>query len=826
VLPRPWRALLGRVNDPLPQQPPVEPPPAVQAVEPKPPEPRPSAWSAFVTLLVAAFGVVLPTVTLVIEVSSSWCARDFFDPLPTPVHTLLVACVPAANILALIATQKRTQRLLRASVFLNGVALATGVIYSAIFAPLTPLAVIAVLVLGLGLLPLAPLLSLGMSLVMWRRLKRAHAPDVRVPGPWLGAGVALMAFLAVEARVTGTRLALQGAVHGGPELQRASLEWLRSMGSEHVLLSACYVNPQNASLLNFLLSLDAPVRTDEARTAYYRVTGRTFNSVPKPETLQGGGFARWDDSENWEQAGQLVGGRVPGLSLASSEVKGSVDGDAALAYLEWTMSFATTAEGQSEARTEVVLPPGAVVSRVTLWIDGQEREAAFASTGQVREAYEKIVRRRMDPLLVTQKTRDRIQVQCFPVVKSTPMKIKLGFTVPLVPRDEGRVATLLLPAMAERNFEIAEDFKHVVRVESRRPMTIPAGGSMERRPDGVSEWLAALSTEALTPPRTMLTVERKGAPAVAWTEDMVDGAGYVVRQQVRQAVAEAPGRVILVVEGSEAMKGALPEIAAALSSFPQGTELAVLASRDGVEELLPPGRVDAAALQRVAERVRALPAVGGQDASPALARAWGMQVPLGRTLVVWVHGPHPLEAARVEDAHWWITSRPPAEVLDVMVGWGPNRLARDLADYTTFRSVPRLGTLEEDLKRVFSSWGTAVPEFQRDRLPVAELAVSQEAWKTSSHLARLWAREEVTRLMSSRRPEDREQAITLAARHQLVTEVTGAVVLERKEQYDEAGLKPVDSGTVPGVPEPETWMLLIVASGLLLVAAWRRRRES
>jgi hypothetical protein len=235
--------------------------------------------------------------------------------------------------------------------------------------------------------------------------------------------------------------------------------------------------------------------------------------------------------------------------------------------------------------------------------------------------------------------------------------------------------------------------------------------------------------------------------------------------------------------------------------------------------------VDAAALQRVAEEVRGLPAAGGQDASGALARAWLMLAPQGRTVVVWVHGPHPLAPRQVQDgSFWWLTARPPSEILDVMVGQGPNRVAVDLADHATFRSVPRLGTLEEDLVRVFTAWGSPVPEFHRDRLPVAEAALAGEAWKTSSHLARLWARDEVSRLLAARSPEDREKALELASRHQLVTEVSGAVVLERKEQYDEAGLRPVEEGTVPSVPEPETWMLLAVAC--ILLVALRLRRAS
>ena len=49
----------------------------------------------------------------------------------------------------------------------------------------------------------------------------------------------------------------------------------------------------------------------------------------------------------------------------------------------------------------------------------------------------------------------------------------------------------------------------------------------------------------------------------------------------------------------------------------------------------------------------------------------------------------------------------------------------------------------------------------------------------------------------------------LAQRHQLVTSVSGAVVLETAKQFKDAGLKPVDIGTVPVIPEPETWLLMI-----------------
>ncbi len=823
------------MNEPLKQPLPEEP---SSSEAPPPPHPVPEAKSSkglstFVTVVVALFGVVLPAFTLGFELTQRWCTNDMFDPVPTVVHMILVGGVSAANLLALVAAYRRTPRLLSTAVFLNGMALAVSLLYAIIFLPLLPLAVIAVMIMGLGLLPLAPLLSFLMALILRSRLRRAHPAGAPVAGPWLGVGMALMAFLTVEVPVTGTQIALRTAVNGSPEHQRTAIQWLRRLGHEPTLLSACYVTPRRAPLMNVGMAWSDSVSLEDARAVYYQVTGKTFNSVPKPEGLRPGGSFRFN-TDDVDQAGREVGGRVPGLSLASSELKGSVDGDAALAYLEWTMSFETTEEGQSEARTQINLPPGAVISRVTLYIDGQEREAAFAGTEKVRAAYEAIVQTRRDPLLVTQKGKDRVQVQCFPVVKGPPMKIKLGITVPLLPKDDGRFATLLLPSLAERNFHIPEDFRHAVRVESQRPLTTAAGGGVEQRKDGVSEWLGALGDEALHPPQAVLTVQRKGAADIAWTADMAEPAAYVVRQQLRRTRVEMPARVILVIDGSAAMEDSLPEIASALASFPQGLELAVLASVDGVEELLPLGKVDAAVLQSAAEKVKELSTVGGQDASQALARAWSLVAPQGRTAVVWVHGPQPLEPKGLNEPipvteaspSLWFSSTPPAEVHDVMVGRGPNRVVVDLADYVAFRSLPRTAPLEQDLKNLFTRWGSEAPEFQRDRLPVAEVKLPPEAWKTSAHLARLWAREEITRMLKSGQasPEERVMAAELAAQHQLVSEVSGAVVLERQSQYDAAGLRPVDPGGVPSVPEPETWMLLGVACVLLI--AFRLRKTA
>ena len=87
---------------------------------------------------------------------------------------------------------------------------------------------------------------------------------------------------------------------------------------------------------------------------------------------------------------------------------------------------------------------------------------------------------------------------------------------------------------------------------------------------------------------------------------------------------------------------------------------------------------------------------------------------------------------------------------------------------------------------------------------------------------RLWARDEVLRLAAARKFNE---AMELAARYQIVTAVSGAVVLETNAQYERAGLKPAEAASVPVVPEPQTWMLMLLAFTVFVPRFVRFRRR-
>ena len=142
------------------------------------------------------------------------------------------------------------------------------------------------------------------------------------------------------------------------------------------------------------------------------------------------------------------------------------------------------------------------------------------------------------------------------------------------------------------------------------------------------------------------------------------------------------------------------------------------------------------------------------------------------------------------------------------------------------KTVARMNHLEKDLKTLFAQLTskTKTFEFVRKSKVVAEFPSANEAVQTSDHVARLWANDEVARILAARDSALNDAAIKLASKYQLVTPVTGAVVLETAQQYDAAGLTPVDPGSVPTIPEPEMIVLLIVATVILGCLAWRKLR--
>jgi len=782
-------------------------------------------WGGFTMLA----GVILPAFSILLETTTHMCAEGFFDPIPTLWHVLLVVFVPIANLQVWLAVRRgATDRgpLLGAA---NAVAVGVSLFYTVVYLPLMPLAFLAILLAGMGLLPLAPAFSLVAGLVLRRQLRRVSPQGftVRATGLAAGVGVALLCVALMELPATLTRVGLRMAAADEPARRDEGLRWLRAYGSRDFMLRACYDRSGRATdLLGFLFSVGDPVSPEEARQIYYRVTGETFNTRVPPKRLKG----RWEPQDTLDfdpdQGGEVIAGKVKHLSLAGSRLDGSADADAGLAYLEWTLVFRNNSAAQQEARAEVQLPPGGVVSRLTLWVNGEEREAAFAGRGQTRQAYQQVVSRRRDPVLVTTAGRDRVLVQCFPVPPSGgEMKIRLGVTAPLALEDRGS-ALLRLPHFLDRNFRVPDDFSHAVWVEAGSPLRAEAGElSSERTGAGAYALRGELKDADLSGTASVIRASRSAGVGQAWTRDTRRGGASLVRQFVNEEESAAPSGVVLVLDTSGRVGRWLPEVAAALRTLPPNVNVRLLpAGGNGIYDD-GGGRLRTGAPAEVAALIEKLEAGGGADNVAALARAWEAAAGESRGAVVWVHGPQPLLLRPVEELRQAWERRPEAVTLySVQTEAGPDRVSAKLDGVGMVEPVARAGRLQSDLENLFARLAGRRKQLRFVRVSEsAGRAAAAEGRETSAHLARLWANDEVARLLADRGKNRTEEAVALAASYQLVTPVSGAVVLETAGQYKAAGLQPVEPGSVPTIPEPETVLLLAVAAALLTFAFFRRR---
>lgn len=780
---------------------------------------RPNAWLYFVL----AAGVAGPLIAVVAEIAFGMCSF-VCNPIPTWWHLALLCAVPAGNLVAIWAYFRGDPRGRTAAALLIGLAVGVSFFYSLQFLPIASFSLLAVIFFGLGLPGLTPFFALAASIVAARRLAAAD-PERAVPRLPFRAGVAAAVLVLVLHTFSQaiTLVGMRMAVSGDDAARLRGVRIIRTMGSESAVLRACYGLPIDIWL--GLLSINSGedrVTTQDAREVYYRVTGKPFNSVPPPRRLGPRTTLVSDFEFDSDVGGTAVNGVSRGVSLRSSRMDTVVEPDALVAYTEWTMVFGNSSNTQREARAEIALPPGGVVSRLTLWVDGEEREAAFSTRGKVRAAYQQVaVVERRDPVLVTTCGPDRVLMQCFPIPPDGgTMKVRMGITAPLEIEslDTGRLA---LPRFVERNFRIPDNVTHSLFAESGRDLKL-AGHS-----GGAGRSAAARVPDAeLAARRLELACSRDPDNAAVWVPDILAPDDHAIVQTVERASSPPPAEVAIVVDGSRSLAGLREQIADALHSLPVGCRFQVIHAGDEVRVLVPPVEASADTLRSAADAVVRARFVGGVDSTPALVRAWESVGSSGRGVIVWVHGPQPFASGSGTEQLVQLAERRPGAVklMAVAAADGRNNVLAELERTGAAESVPRRGDLAADLSRLFAGWSDNPPATyaaRRARVPIAEAT----GVRCSPHVARLWARDEVARMCETLDSGRKREASVLAARHQLVTSVSGAVVLETAEQYQRAGLEPVDPASVPEiVPEPSG--LIAVAAGAALLAAGGLRRRA
>lgn len=492
-------------------------PPAIASATP----PKPQSRSKLMLL----GGVLLPAFALAID----RLLGALLDPMNLPWLTLASFLVPVLH----LALWRRPDA--PWAPVLPGFTLVIAGYFAAIFLPILPLVlIISVFVIGLPML--APFTACAAAIAALLRCRNAPAFATRAIA---GAAVALLALVVTELPAWFAREAVS-AVSGHSY-------WVSMPGAGSALARLCNGRQTPLELWAW--------RGHSGRDACalsYLATGAERD--PQPQ-------GRWD----WFRGQTETGPRIAALHLAASEINGEIDGVAGTQSIDWILEFRNDGEAQQEARLRVALPPQGVVRQVSLWVNGEERQAAFGGSEQVRAAYQKVAMvQRRDPLLVTWAGRDEIYVQAFPVQPKSRMRIRLGIVAPLGDR-------FVPPRIVEQNMD---GRAHRLKlsgddgVTARRALVRPVRDPLD------SAWMIAAHRLPPAPLPSPVTVVIDGS---VWMQPHAEAAS----RDLLELVNKTHGRVLVAGEtpvevsslaGARFAAGAdnVPALLRAVRETPQG----------------------------------------------------------------------------------------------------------------------------------------------------------------------------------------------------------------------------------------------------------------
>ncbi|HAL91757.1 MAG TPA: hypothetical protein DCM68_01875 [Verrucomicrobia bacterium] len=422
------------------------------------------------------------------------------------------------------------------------------------------------------------------------------------------------------------------------------------------------------------------------------------------------------------------------------------------------------------------------------------------------------MRQRRDPVLVTTAGPDRVLLQCFPVPVDGSMKTRIGITAPLlVPDAEKPEAALRLPALVEQNFSAAPNLQTTVWIESDQPSLTASEGLKAihgENPSAIRGEIPADDSSSAAFLRIPLAIPY--SPVLSRDARLPEDSAILQTLEASDDKLEFPPALAIVIDGSARMKAYQDLMAKyVFDLIPPGTQVRTILARDVPEALDGPPPY----LLRFA---------GGCDNGAAMVEAAEWSATNGYAPILWLHAAQPLESTDLEALRQIADfSRGKLSILSHQYGPGMDLVSEKLAD---LRLVHPLPVLRDDSSEIVDFLQNKAGRWKREMISKA-FPMSGEFREGSTHIARLWAADEIARLTAPHRKTGHDEALQLARDFQLVTPISGAVVLETAAQYKAHDLTPADPATTPGiVPEPGTLLLLFIGAPLLL--ALRRRQAA
>jgi hypothetical protein len=743
-------------------------------------------WDGWDGLAVTFFGILFPVLLLV--ASSIICHERivrlaFKHPVETLVECAFVILIPIANYYAWTAIRNEDGRHPLRIGLMNGSAIATSFAIAAavgasVFFDYPPAFFVLAMIAG----------STGIaSLYIGSRLRNSAATRqgraTRVLFSGLGVLLSVAGLAACEAKGTAIRVAESMALSDVVAERDKGLSLLRQFDCEQDLRMQCA--DERAAGMPGLFWRVSPERE---RELYFAVTGKPYgNSLTESVYSMSDDYLRR----------HVVGSPVKGLNLLRSQIAGYVNSETLTSTVNWTFVFKNSTFQEQEARAEIAVPPGAVVSDLTLWKDGSQRPAMIGPTDRAQRQENQLSKYtwvdigHVDPALLTDLGRGRALLKCSPIPAQGEMKVQVTFTQRLKP-IELTEASLMLPRFVDTNFSLSGDYN--LRLHSAEALALPADNKSVRKQaaaDGGSLLIGTLTESDLSGGNLNVMVKRQPTVGPFYTEDAHHN---YIKETIKQVGTSAPEHLVVVVDNSQSMKSHVKELIAALQNMPANVKTSVLLPTDG-QQMEP---VD---LKQGIAMIEKAKFDGGKDNLQAVIKAAEAAGETHHGAVLWVHGPQPSFNQEMYIMAPYI-QRPNFYELALDDRWtDTNEFFKNHHEIGPFVAIARAARPMDDLHTFLAKWKTGGTEFvvQLDRTndqPNCKEVVGQ----AGAELVRLSSRDQCYELL---RQDKLAEAAELASSVRIVTPVTGAAVLHRtiarapqSDAQQTAWLQGASNGTV------------------------------
>lgn len=726
----------------------------------------PNLWDGREGLAVTIFGILLPS--LVISVGSVICFERimrlvFKHPVETLLECTFVILVPAANYYAWNAIRNQDGRHPLRIGLLNGAAIATslaiaGVSSASVFFDYPEAFMMLAAISGLAAITS---LYIGIRLRNSAGTRQGRANRVLFSG--LGVLLSVAGLAACEAKGTAIRIAETAALSDIPAERDRGLSMLRQLNCEQDLRMQCA--DSRAAGIPGLFWRISPERE---RELYFAVMGKPYGNSLTDSV--------YSMSDEYLQR-HVVGTPVKGLNLRRSQMAGHINPETLTATVNWTFVFKNNSFENQEARAEIAVPPGAVISDLTMWQDGSARPATIGPTDRAQrenisnDAFQKytwVDLSDVDPALITDLGRGRVLLKCSPVPAQGEAKVQVTFTERLKPVGLTQ-ASMVLPKFVDANFAFNGD--HSLRLHSADIISAPAEMKTLRAhgaADGGTLLVGNLHEADLNGGNLNVSLKR---PATMGPFFIKEPSGNYVKETIKQVATSAPQHLVVVVDNSQSMAGHVDELIDSLKKMPPNVKASVVLPTDG-QQMEP---VD---LQQGIELIRKAKFDGGKDNLQAVIKAAEVAGETRNGAVLWIHGPQPGFNQEMYIMAPYI-ERPAFYELALDDRWtDTNEFFKNHREIGPFMPIARAGSVMGDLQAFLSTWRSGGTTFvvQLDRTN-EQPDCKQVIGTAADELTKLAARDECYVLL---RGDQLAAAADLATAARIVTPVTGAAVLHRQ----------------------------------------------